>query len=169
MQEHFNYWLEDLAQHKGAEFDSKFYRDVLSMNVHHFLRLKEELEESVSLKTRSKAHEAADVTNELQAILEILRESEVNYFCPGRTHGFEAIDDFAKGIQSLEDTTIKAFITRTVAHMDILGMQQPPEEEKLDEDADDIDQEILAPPPPLRMVDGELRLPIPVIDQHVLE
>ncbi|KAG6907428.1 hypothetical protein DXG01_008893 [Tephrocybe rancida] len=37
MQEHFNFWLEEMAQHKGKEFDEPFYRKVLFMNVHHFL------------------------------------------------------------------------------------------------------------------------------------
>ncbi|KAI0081500.1 hypothetical protein K474DRAFT_1671959 [Panus rudis PR-1116 ss-1] len=33
MQEHFNKWLEEMAQHSGKEFDDVWYRDVLSMHV----------------------------------------------------------------------------------------------------------------------------------------
>jgi hypothetical protein len=56
LQEHSNFWLKDMAQHKGKEFDDPFYRFVLSMNVHNFLRLKEEMEEVVALKHRTKKH-----------------------------------------------------------------------------------------------------------------
>ena len=27
LQEHFNFWLEDIVQHKGKDFDDPFYRD----------------------------------------------------------------------------------------------------------------------------------------------
>ena len=56
MQEHFNLWLEQLAQYKGKQFDDVWYRFVLAMHVHHFLRLKEEMEKMSALVPRRKGH-----------------------------------------------------------------------------------------------------------------
>ncbi|KAH6899406.1 hypothetical protein BKA70DRAFT_1437548 [Coprinopsis sp. MPI-PUGE-AT-0042] len=50
LQEHFNFWLEDIVQHKGKDFDDPFYREVVAMNIQHFLKLKDEMEGSVLLK-----------------------------------------------------------------------------------------------------------------------
>src|SRR5882724_11105692 len=49
MQEHFNLWLEELAQHKGNEFGDTWYRDTLSMHVYNFLRLTDEMENHTEL------------------------------------------------------------------------------------------------------------------------
>jgi hypothetical protein len=78
MQEHFNFWLEDMAQHKGKGFEEPFYRWVLSVNVHHFLHLKDEMENIVFLKARTKKHSAPHLNNELKAIMSHLRDAEVN-------------------------------------------------------------------------------------------
>lgn len=49
IQEHFNFWLEKLAQYKGKKFSNIWYRFVLAMHVHHSLQLKKEFEEIVDL------------------------------------------------------------------------------------------------------------------------
>lgn len=121
MQEHNNFWLEDLAQHKGSEFDDKYYRNILSMHVHHFLRLKESMEERVSLKARGKKHGAPHLNNELRAMMGVLRDNEVLLRRPGRHEGFEAVDDFRTGLQALRDGKLKDFITRTTTNIDVLG------------------------------------------------
>ena len=54
MQEHHNFWLEELTQHKGKEFSDKWYCDVLSMRMHHFLQLKEEMEANVEITSKKK-------------------------------------------------------------------------------------------------------------------
>lgn len=121
MQEHHNFWLEDLAQHKGSEFDDHFYRNIISMHVHHFLRLKEQMEERVSLKARGKKHTAPHLQNELREMMTLLRQKEVLLRWPGRNEGFRAVDDFRTGMQMLQDGKIADFIARTTTHRDILG------------------------------------------------
>lgn len=96
MQEHFNFWLEDMAQHKGKEFEEPFYRWVLSMNVHHFLHMKDKMENVVFLKAQTKKHSVPHLNNELKEIMKHLGDMEVNFRRPGRCEGFEAVDDFSK-------------------------------------------------------------------------
>lgn len=174
MQEHFNFWLEDMVQHKGKEFDDPFYREIVSANVFQFLRLKEEMEDAVSLKARSKTHKEPHLRNELAAVMNLLRENEVNRRRPGRHEGFEAVDDFSAGISALEKDKIKNFIARTTTHIDIEGQQHiaPGTDNAEGEPIDNEDDwamrardelprgpDIHQPPPVMRMVDGELYIP----------
>ena len=69
MQEHFNFWLEELAQHKGKEFGDEWYRNVLAMHVHRFLRLKEEIESSVLLARQKKTHTNVETSNEVSVVM----------------------------------------------------------------------------------------------------
>ncbi|KDR64860.1 hypothetical protein GALMADRAFT_149230 [Galerina marginata CBS 339.88] len=119
LQEHSNFWLEDLAQHKGKEFDEPFYREVLSMNVIDFLRLKDEMEEAVVLKRRSKKHGEPHLDTELRTVMDSLREEEVNCFRQGRDEGFDPIDDFSTGMDDLDQRKIKDFIAKSTIFSNI--------------------------------------------------
>lgn len=101
MQEHFNHWLEELAQHKGKEFDEPQYRKVLAMHVHHFLNLTDELERNVQLNDRTKRHTAPHMNNELQEVLRICRENDLHRRHNGRDLGFHAEDAFSQGHRKL--------------------------------------------------------------------
>ena len=101
MQEHFNFWLEELAQHKGKEFGDEWYRHVLAMHVHHFLRLKEEMESSVLLAQQKKGHTHVDTDNEVAQVMRICRERKLHHFEGGRDLGFHSTDSFATGYTRL--------------------------------------------------------------------
>ncbi|KAH7903329.1 hypothetical protein BJ138DRAFT_1120498 [Hygrophoropsis aurantiaca] len=124
MQEHFNFWLEEMAQHKGKEFEDPYYRFVISMHVYFFLRLKEEMEEAVSLRARSKRHGSPHTNNELRAMMKQLKSAEANLRRPGRNPGFEAQDDFTRGIENLKNGKLDGFIMRTTTHTDIMGVHR---------------------------------------------
>lgn len=125
LQEFSNFWLEDLAQHKGQEFDRVWYRFILSVNVHQFLRLKEEMEELVSLKARKGAHVEPHLRNELRELMKVLREQEVNLRRPGRSNeGFTAVDDLQSGYEQLRDKKIDSFIDKTTKYMNIWKNRQ---------------------------------------------
>ena len=149
MQEHFNFWLEDLADHKGKEFDEPFYRDVLSMNVDHFLQLKDEMEEVTALKARTKKHGSTDMDNEMRTILAKFRDEQVNCFRVGRNEAILAPDNFVLGMQELERHKIKSFITKSTITSSILRMHMglgdmgtdttPPGDNDTEHDIDDMD------------------------------
>jgi len=56
LQEHYNRWLEDIVKKRGGDFDDKFYRHTFSPNVDHFLRIKEEIGNAFSLRSRGQTH-----------------------------------------------------------------------------------------------------------------
>ncbi|THH05908.1 hypothetical protein EW146_g9775 [Bondarzewia mesenterica] len=93
MQEHFNFWLEELAQHKGKEFDDDWYREVLSMHVHHFIRLTKEMEANVNLKEHRTNHVELHMDNELREVIRLCREHDLHVRRQGRDWGFHVSDD----------------------------------------------------------------------------
>ncbi|KAI0038273.1 hypothetical protein FA95DRAFT_1664884 [Auriscalpium vulgare] len=101
MQEHFNNWLEEHAQHKGKEFDDPWYRNVLSMHVHQFLRLTEEMEAGVQLEKRRKSHTEPHKDNELREVMRICRQHDLHHRQNGRDFGFHAQNDLAVGYRKL--------------------------------------------------------------------
>jgi hypothetical protein len=92
------------------------------VNVHHFLRLKDEMENVVFLKAQTKKHSAPHLNNELKEIMKHLQDVEVNCRRPGCCEGFEAIDDFTKGLEILKKDKIKNFIMRTTVYLNVLGL-----------------------------------------------
>ncbi|KAF9231417.1 hypothetical protein BU15DRAFT_68356 [Melanogaster broomeanus] len=97
LQEHSNFWLEEMVQHKGQEFDEPFYR-------------------------QSKKHTSPSVSNELRMLMEKLHKLEVNWCQPGRDTGFHVDDDFERGLGILAER-IPEFIRHTTAHKNITGLQ----------------------------------------------
>lgn len=137
MQEHFNFWLEEMAQHKGKEFNEPFYRDTLSMNVHHFLHLKDEMEAAVTLEARTKKHSAPHLNNELQSLMTELRDKEVNYHRDGRQEGQPMADDFEKGLETLKKDKIKNFVAKSLVYSNVLKLHNEPISAPMDVDLEE--------------------------------
>ena len=115
MQEHFNHWLEELAQHKGKEFDDEWYREVLSMHVHHFLRLIQEFETNVHLTPRSKRHGEPHLDNELHEVINLCRKWDLHIRCNGRDFGFHSVDNFDQGYLKLAaEGKLEQYIAKTM-------------------------------------------------------
>ncbi|KAJ7458253.1 hypothetical protein FB451DRAFT_1406554 [Mycena latifolia] len=117
-QEYFNKWLEEMVEHKGGDFDDRFYRHTLAPNVNHFLRIKQ-METAFELKPRSKTHGAPHLRNEFQNLLRMHREDELHLFRPGRTMGHASLNFFERGYEKLEDNRIAKFIQESTAYSDI--------------------------------------------------
>lgn len=101
MQEHFNFWLEELSQHKGKEFDDKWFRRTIAPHVHRFLRIKDQMEASVALKPRRKEHTEPPKTNEIREVMRLCRQADLHRRRDGRLCGSKAEDQFGKGYAKL--------------------------------------------------------------------
>ncbi|KAI0054730.1 hypothetical protein BV25DRAFT_1996352 [Artomyces pyxidatus] len=152
MQEHFNFWLEDLAQHKGKEFSDEWYRDVLSMHVYHFLRLKEEMEATVELAAVSKQHISPHLDNEFLAALRVCREYDMHTYHEGRDYGHHSQDNFTAGVKLLgRKGKLAAYIDDTIR-----GRGNATEVLVEPKDAADASTYMR---PPMQYVDGRLVIP----------
>ena len=122
MQEHYNFWLEELAQHKGKDFDDVWYRFVLSMHIHHFLCLKEEFEEMMDLAPRRKNHTEPHLNNELREALRIFRDKDIHCCHKGRDMGYHSKDHLTEGYKILDNGRVQDFIEESLhAHNSIYG------------------------------------------------
>ncbi|KAI0050052.1 hypothetical protein FA95DRAFT_1603903 [Auriscalpium vulgare] len=119
MQEHFNHWLEELAQHKGKEFDSEWYRNVLSMHVQHFLEITEEFESGAQLKQRRKGHTEPHMDNELREAMRVCRDHDLHRRHDGRDFGHHAEDNLSKGHRRLgAGKKLEEYIEQTMEEWD---------------------------------------------------
>lgn len=132
MQEHYNRWLEDMAGKLGGEFDDRFYRHTLSPNVHHFLRIKEQIESAFELRQRSKAHGSAHLRDEYQSLLRMYREDELHRFRSCRSMGHAAMNTFDCGNRRLEGGRLEKFLTQSLAYSDIVKEMKSPAEGRPD-------------------------------------
>ncbi|KAJ3488897.1 hypothetical protein NLI96_g2538 [Meripilus lineatus] len=114
MQERFNLLLEEFSKHKGQEFSNPWYRLVIAMHVHRFLRLKEEMEDMVDLVPRRKAHSEPHLDNEFNEVLRLFREWGIHTFKAGRDLGHHAQDQFARGMAQLAKEKVKKFVDRSM-------------------------------------------------------
>ena len=121
LQEHYNRWLEDMIKKRGGNFDDKFYRQTLSPNVEHFLRIKEEIEDAFDLKIRGKTHTSPHLRDELRLLLALYHEENVHLFCTGRTLGHAAVNQFDEGYSKLRNGKLKDFIHKTTTYGDIIA------------------------------------------------
>ncbi|KAJ6532184.1 hypothetical protein DFH09DRAFT_933468 [Mycena vulgaris] len=139
-QEHYNRWLEDMVQKHGGEFDDKFYRQTISPNVHHFLRLKEEIETAFSLKRRGKTHTSPHLRDELQLLLTMFKEEEIHFFRAGRSMGHAAVNQFARGCRRLEEAKLGEWLLKSTCLGDFFAelnkTHQQPSENPDDPDED---------------------------------
>jgi len=121
LQEHYNRWLEDMVQKRGGDFDDKFYRQTLSPNVEHFLRIKEEIENAFGLKARGKTHTSPHLRDELRLLLTLYNEENLHLFCSGRSLGHAAVNQFNEGYKKLRNGKLEDFIDKTTTYADILA------------------------------------------------
>lgn len=101
MQERFNFWLEELAKHKGKEFDDKWYRNVISMHVQHFLNLKGIMESEMGLTPRQTGHTDPPTDNEIAEVLRVCRQNHLHSRRNGRCFGTKAEDHHTMGYTTL--------------------------------------------------------------------
>ncbi|KII83902.1 hypothetical protein PLICRDRAFT_58707, partial [Plicaturopsis crispa FD-325 SS-3] len=113
VQEYFNRLLEAIGEKKGLEYGADFIRNVVSRNLHHMARLKNEWTDGVGLTARSARHADPNANAEIRALLKEYRERELHSRRPGRSIEDTDVDDFQRGLESLRSGKLKKWITRT--------------------------------------------------------
>ncbi|KAJ7776977.1 hypothetical protein DFH07DRAFT_865690 [Mycena maculata] len=125
-QEHYNRWLEDMVQKHGGEFDNKFFREIISPNVHHFLRIKEEITTAFTLKRRGRTHTSPHLRDELHLLLTMFKEQEVHLFRSGRSMGHAAVKQFARGCRRLEAGKLDEWLKKSCLGDILEEINRPP-------------------------------------------
>ncbi|KAJ7687941.1 hypothetical protein B0H17DRAFT_898529, partial [Mycena rosella] len=76
--EFFNRLLEDVVQHKNAQFDDNFIRNVVSRNLRHIAELKLAWRMGSGMKQKSKKHTDPHSDPEMQILLKTYRTEELH-------------------------------------------------------------------------------------------
>ncbi|KAI9063585.1 hypothetical protein FKP32DRAFT_1676294 [Trametes sanguinea] len=117
IQEYFNRLLQAIAERKGVEYNDHFIRNIVSRNLHHLARLRDDLKAGIGLHTRSGRHSAPQVQPELRILLDLYRRSELHSRRPGRSYvdgsDLMRLTDFRKGLANLRGSKLARWIKET--------------------------------------------------------
>ncbi|KAI0745745.1 hypothetical protein C8Q76DRAFT_604373 [Earliella scabrosa] len=118
IQEYLNRLLQAIAERKGVEYNSHFIREVLSRNLAHLARLRDDLQEGVGLAHRSGHHTEPRRRAELRILLNEYKRCELHCRCPGRTFvsGEEnrKLSDFRQGVVNLRGGKLQTWIRESM-------------------------------------------------------
>jgi hypothetical protein len=119
LQEHYNKWLEAMVTMRNGNFDDSFYRETISPNVNHFLRIKEIIQEGFNLAQRSKTHTSPHLQDEFKLLLAMYKELELHSFRSGRSLGHIAKNRLNSGYTALDEGGMDTFLRTSLATADI--------------------------------------------------
>lgn len=124
LMEHNINLLKKMSGRHTASFTSQFFKETVSLNIRHFLDVKESLRVAVRIGARNGTHKKKKKRTAMEHLARTMRENELHRFRAGRTYNFAAQDDFQMGWDRFARTTrISDFIERTLA--DSIDLHEP--------------------------------------------
>ncbi|KAJ7921902.1 hypothetical protein B0H13DRAFT_2318024 [Mycena leptocephala] len=111
--EFFNRLLEDIVQHKNAQFDDSFIRNVVSRSLRHIAELKLAWRTSTGMAAKSHVHSDPHTKPEMRTLLKLYRTEELHSRRMDRQIDDRNTDDFAKGLKKLREGALKKFIDKS--------------------------------------------------------
>ncbi|KAI0742858.1 hypothetical protein C8Q80DRAFT_1273453 [Daedaleopsis nitida] len=150
IQEYFNRLLQAIAERKGAEYSTHFICHVVSRNLHHLARLRDDFYDGVGLAERSGRHAKPHKDAELRILLKEYKIEQLHYRRPGRTFASEdenhKFSDFRQGLANLRHGKLSKWVNEslfmrgTSKHNGIPGLTNDmPDEESDDSSGNDDD------------------------------
>ncbi|KAG8696531.1 hypothetical protein FRC08_007089 [Ceratobasidium sp. 394] len=149
-QEHCNKAIKTIFNTKNSEWDSKFMRDAVSINIGGLTRLRDSMIEFLGLKRTARGHARRDYTTDINVLASHYLPGRVFQLNPGRLQDCVAFDMFEEGHNKLESGALSRFLARTTLNRaGEAGPVVDPEEEEPPQDVE-------IPHQPLVMEDGSL-------------
>ncbi|KAJ7231604.1 hypothetical protein C8J57DRAFT_1439834 [Mycena rebaudengoi] len=105
--EFFNRLIEDVVQHKNAQFDDNFIRNVISRNLRHIAELKVAWRTGTGMQAKSGTHTDMHTKPEFLELLKSCRETELHSQRLGRQIDDRDTNDFGAGIKKLRNGAIE--------------------------------------------------------------
>ncbi|KAJ7762121.1 hypothetical protein B0H16DRAFT_1311993, partial [Mycena metata] len=146
--EFFNRLLEDIVQHKNAQFDDNFIRNVVARNLHHIAELKLAWRTGTGMAPKSHSHTDPHTQPEMKTLLKLYHTEELHSRRPGRQIDDRDTDDFARGVRNLRNGGLDKWIKKTLRtrRKQTTPSDTPPpstgtDEEKVEEDENSEDSE----------------------------
>ncbi|KAJ7079843.1 hypothetical protein C8R44DRAFT_909020 [Mycena epipterygia] len=112
--EFFNRLLEDIVQHKSAQFDDTFIRNIISRNLRHIALLKLAWRTGMGLDAKSSKHANATERPEVRTLYKLYMDVELHHRRRRRQIDDRDTNDFAAGAKKLRESALQAAITKTL-------------------------------------------------------
>ncbi|KAJ7805241.1 hypothetical protein B0H14DRAFT_3485292 [Mycena olivaceomarginata] len=123
--EFFNRLLEDVVEHKSAQFDDTFIRDIISRNLRHIALLKLAWRTGTGLEPKSSKHTNATEKPEVRTLYKLYKDVELHRRRPRRQVDDRDTDDFARGVKKLREGALQAAITKTLFERQVQRTDTP--------------------------------------------
>ncbi|KAJ7686992.1 hypothetical protein B0H17DRAFT_1160508 [Mycena rosella] len=112
--EFFNRLTEDVVQHKNAQFDDNFIRNVVSRNLRHIAELKLAWRTGTGMAQKSKKHTDPHSNPEMLILLKTYRDEQLHSRRLGRQIDDRDTDNFAQGIKKLRTGGLDKWIKKSL-------------------------------------------------------
>lgn len=148
LQERFNLWIKRVFNKKNSDFDSKFMKKSVPVNVTGFGRLRNTFMSMLRLSKIPSGRSVPDYEHDINVLATRHRPSSLLTFEAGRSQSFTAVDMFSAGYEKLEAGSLSKFLEQKMLDPELIY------EETVD-DSDMVEPDI--PPEPLVSENGVLR------------
>ncbi|KAG8704943.1 hypothetical protein FRC09_003240 [Ceratobasidium sp. 395] len=150
-QEHCNKAIKVVFNSKNSEWDSKFLRDAVSVNISGLARLRELMMEFLGLRRTPKGRAQRDYAADINVLASHYLRGQMFQLTLGRAQDCVAADMFEAGYNKLESGALARFLART--KLNRAGQASGP---VADPEEKDEGQEVEVPHQPLIMENGRL-------------
>ncbi|TCD63702.1 hypothetical protein EIP91_005107 [Steccherinum ochraceum] len=113
LQEHFNFWIKLLFNSKGMTFDSTFLKECVSQNLGGFGDLRNRFRSWLGLAKRTSHHTMPKKVADINRLGDHYRRDSILTFHRGRSQPYTVCNEFAIGIDKLENEQLQIFLDRT--------------------------------------------------------
>lgn len=114
VQEFFNRLLVDIVEHKTAQFDDNFIRNVISRNLHHIATLKMAWRDGVGLQKKSSKHTSGHTKPEMRTLVASNHLEQLHMRRAGRVIDDRDTDDFGRGLRRLREGALESWKIKTL-------------------------------------------------------
>ncbi|KAJ7792476.1 hypothetical protein B0H14DRAFT_2623860 [Mycena olivaceomarginata] len=123
--EFFNRLLEDVVEHKSAQFDDIFIRNIISRNLRHIAELKVAWRAGVGMDKKAQKHAEPHTMPEMRTLLKVYRDRELHSRRLTRQIDDRDTDDFARGVTKLREGALQTSVTKTAHSRQVLRIDTP--------------------------------------------
>jgi hypothetical protein len=136
--EFFNRLLEDVVEHKSAQFDDIFIRNVIPRNLRHIAQLKVAWRTGLGMDKKAHKHAEPHTKPEMRTLLKVYSDTELSMRRLTRQIDDRDTDDFARGVKKLREGALHA-VTKTAHNRQVLRTDTPAKRLEADKASSDDD------------------------------
>lgn len=152
LQEHFNFWIKALFNSKSHDFDGKHLSEAVGLNIPGISKMRERFPGLFGLKKNGQNHRNIAAIDDINRLGLHFREEHILQWESGRNQPYVVGNEFAEGVSTLSNGTLKNFLARTTSGGSV-------QVEGSDGDSDNGEDDGLEQPPcPSTFIEGVLGL-----------